>query len=84
MVVHRWLAGDEDLDSRPEAHAEVELIVNDTSHDLAWVELARVAALNPEESMLPDGPEGGRPVTRGKAQGQRRPSHTADVLPSLA
>ena len=28
------------------------LIVSDESHDLAWVELGRVAALNPEESML--------------------------------
>ena len=28
------------------------LTVSDESHDLAWVELTRVAALNPEESML--------------------------------
>ncbi len=27
------------------------LVVSDESHDLAWVELGRVAALNPEESM---------------------------------
>ena len=27
------------------------LVVSDESHDLAWVELDRVAALNPEESM---------------------------------
>ena len=28
------------------------LFVSDESHDLAWVDLKRVAALNPEESML--------------------------------
>jgi len=28
------------------------LVVSDESHDLAWVDLQRVAALNPEESML--------------------------------
>jgi len=27
------------------------LVISDESHDLAWVELGRVAALNPEESM---------------------------------
>ena len=35
-----------------EADPDEELIVSDESHDLMWVELARVAALNPEESML--------------------------------
>jgi 8-oxo-dGTP pyrophosphatase MutT (NUDIX family) len=28
------------------------LVISDESHDLAWVELAQVSALNPEESML--------------------------------
>ena len=35
-----------------EADAEEELIVSDESRDLMWVELDRVAVLNPEESML--------------------------------
>ena len=34
------------------ADAEEELIITDESHDLMWVELTRVAALNSEESML--------------------------------
>jgi 8-oxo-dGTP pyrophosphatase MutT (NUDIX family) len=34
------------------ADPEEELIISDESHDLAWVELERIAALNPEESML--------------------------------
>ena len=41
-----------DLRFLVEADPEEELIVSDESHDLTWVELARVAALNPEESML--------------------------------
>jgi len=35
-----------------EADPAEELVVSDESHDLKWVELERVAALNPEESML--------------------------------
>ena len=35
-----------------EADPEEELVLSDESHDLAWVELARVGILNPEESML--------------------------------
>jgi 8-oxo-dGTP pyrophosphatase MutT (NUDIX family) len=34
-----------------EADPAEPLVVSDESHDLAWVELGRVAALNPEESM---------------------------------
>ena len=34
-----------------EAEPGEPLVVSDESHDLAWVELDRVAALNPEESM---------------------------------
>jgi 8-oxo-dGTP pyrophosphatase MutT (NUDIX family) len=41
-----------DLRFLVEADPEEILIVSDESHDLAWVNLARVAALNPEESML--------------------------------
>jgi 8-oxo-dGTP pyrophosphatase MutT (NUDIX family) len=35
-----------------EADPDEELVVSDESHDLMWVELARVAVLNPEEAML--------------------------------
>ncbi|MBI5381283.1 MAG: NUDIX hydrolase [Opitutae bacterium] len=35
-----------------EADPTEPLVVSDESHDLAWVELARVATLNPEESMV--------------------------------
>ena len=35
-----------------EADAAEPLVISDESHDLAWVELAGVPALNPEESML--------------------------------
>jgi 8-oxo-dGTP pyrophosphatase MutT (NUDIX family) len=35
-----------------EADPTEALIVSDESHDLLWVDLARVAVLNPEESML--------------------------------
>jgi 8-oxo-dGTP pyrophosphatase MutT (NUDIX family) len=35
-----------------EADPAEALIVSDESHDLLWVDLARVAVLNPEESML--------------------------------
>lgn len=35
-----------------EADAAEPLVISDESHDLAWVELAQVATLNPEESML--------------------------------
>ncbi len=35
-----------------EADPEEALVVSDESHDLRWVELARVAELNSEESML--------------------------------
>jgi 8-oxo-dGTP pyrophosphatase MutT (NUDIX family) len=35
-----------------QADPKEELVVSDESHDLKWVDLARVAALNPEESML--------------------------------
>jgi 8-oxo-dGTP pyrophosphatase MutT (NUDIX family) len=41
-----------DLRFLVEADPEEELIVSDESHDLMWVELTRVAVLNPEESML--------------------------------
>ncbi|HTX65667.1 MAG TPA: NUDIX hydrolase [Opitutaceae bacterium] len=41
-----------DLRFLVEADPAEPLVVSDESHDLAWVELARVAALNPEESML--------------------------------
>ena len=41
-----------DLRFLVEAAPEEELIISDESHDLAWVDLDRVAALNPEESML--------------------------------
>jgi 8-oxo-dGTP pyrophosphatase MutT (NUDIX family) len=41
-----------DLRFLVEADPAEALIVSDESHDLAWVDLARVAALNPEESML--------------------------------
>ncbi len=41
-----------DLRFRVEADASEPLIISDESHDLAWVELARVGQLNPEESML--------------------------------
>jgi 8-oxo-dGTP pyrophosphatase MutT (NUDIX family) len=41
-----------DLRFLVEADPAEELIVSDESHDLMWVDLARVAALNPEESML--------------------------------
>jgi hypothetical protein len=35
-----------------EADPAETLIVSDESHDLRWVDLAGVAALNPEESLL--------------------------------
>jgi 8-oxo-dGTP pyrophosphatase MutT (NUDIX family) len=35
-----------------EADATEPLVISHESHDLAWVELSRVPALNPEESML--------------------------------
>ena len=41
-----------DLRFLVEADPEEALIISDESHDLAWVDLDRVAALNPEESML--------------------------------
>ena len=41
-----------DLRFLVEADPEEALIISDESHDLAWVDLSRVAALNPEESML--------------------------------
>lgn len=41
-----------DLRFLVEADPEEELMVSEESHDLMWVDLARVAALNPEESML--------------------------------
>ncbi len=41
-----------DLRFLVEADPEEELTVSDESHDLMWVELERVAVLNPEESML--------------------------------
>jgi 8-oxo-dGTP pyrophosphatase MutT (NUDIX family) len=41
-----------DLRFLVEADPEEELIVSDESHNLLWVDLARVAALNSEESML--------------------------------
>jgi 8-oxo-dGTP pyrophosphatase MutT (NUDIX family) len=41
-----------DLRFLVEADPAEALIISDESHDLAWVDLARVAALNPEESML--------------------------------
>ncbi len=41
-----------DLRFLVEADPEEELTVSDESHDLMWVKVARVAALNPEESML--------------------------------
>lgn len=34
-----------------EADPNEPLVISDESHDLAWVELSRVTALNPEESM---------------------------------
>ena len=40
-----------DLRFMIEADPAEEIAVSDESHDLAWVELGRVAALNPEESM---------------------------------
>ena len=40
-----------DLRFMIEADPAEPIAVSDESHDLAWVELARVAALNPEESM---------------------------------
>jgi len=41
-----------DLRFLVEANPEEALCVSDESHDLKWVELTRVIALNPEESML--------------------------------
>jgi 8-oxo-dGTP pyrophosphatase MutT (NUDIX family) len=41
-----------DLRFLVEADPAEELIISDESHDLQWMDLARVAALNPEESML--------------------------------
>jgi 8-oxo-dGTP pyrophosphatase MutT (NUDIX family) len=41
-----------DLRFRIEADPSEPLVVSDESHDLAWVELGRVAELNSEESML--------------------------------
>ncbi|MFA5056635.1 MAG: NUDIX hydrolase, partial [Opitutaceae bacterium] len=35
-----------------EADPAEPLVISDESHDLAWVELVRVAVLNPEESLL--------------------------------
>ena len=35
-----------------EADAAEPLVISHESHDLAWVELSRVPAVNPEESML--------------------------------
>jgi 8-oxo-dGTP pyrophosphatase MutT (NUDIX family) len=35
-----------------EADPAEPLVISDESHDLAWVELSRVSALNPEDSML--------------------------------
>jgi len=40
-----------DLRFMIEADPAEPIAVSDESHDLAWVELGRVAALNPEESM---------------------------------
>jgi 8-oxo-dGTP pyrophosphatase MutT (NUDIX family) len=41
-----------DLRFLVEADPAEELMISDESHDLIWVDLARVAVLNPEESML--------------------------------
>jgi 8-oxo-dGTP pyrophosphatase MutT (NUDIX family) len=41
-----------DLRFLVEADPAEALIISDESHDLAWVDLDRVAVLNPEESML--------------------------------
>jgi len=41
-----------DLRFQVEADPDEELSISDESHDLMWVGLARVAVLNPEESML--------------------------------
>ena len=41
-----------DLRFRIEADPSEPLVVSDESHDLAWVDVAKVADLNPEESML--------------------------------
>lgn len=51
---HGEVAGHWHFDLRflVEADPEEALWVSDESHDLMWVELTRIAVLNPEESML--------------------------------
>ena len=54
IPVHGDVPGHWHLDLRflIEADPEDELCVSDESHDLLWIDLVRVAVLNPEESML--------------------------------